>query len=167
MGICPDQLRNYVIKTTLKQLGEWSPAAEQLLLGTAAQESGLGFHLKSGRKQGLGIYQITPRTHINIWDRYLVHLPDLASGIRGLASQHEFLAHPHAELATNLSYATAIAWMIYRRCNKPLPQDGCIEDIARYWARHFHTKPNGTAQDFIISYHKFMDGTLDNNGLAA
>jgi hypothetical protein len=39
----------------------------------------------------------------------------MASLVRGLASQHDFLSQPHAELATNLSYATAIAWFMYTR----------------------------------------------------
>jgi len=39
--------------------------------------------------------------------------PDLASRIRGLASQRAFLEDPHSELATNLCYATAIAWVMY------------------------------------------------------
>jgi len=35
-------LRHLVIRETLHYLNEWSQAAENLLLGTAAHESGLG-----------------------------------------------------------------------------------------------------------------------------
>jgi hypothetical protein len=163
MGICAEEFRSLVITPTLEHLGEKGAhtlAAANLLLGTAAQESGLGFHLRISRPgikrtRGLGIYQITPKIHVNIWDRYLINLPDLASSVRGLASQHEFLAHPHAELATNLSYATAIAWMIYRRTGKPLPPANDILGLGKYWWRHFPHRSTETALDFDSTYRRY------------
>jgi len=160
MGICAEELRRLVIRPTLKHLGEWSPAAENLLLGTAAQESGLGFHLKQQHQRGLGIFQIRPQTHRRIWDNYLVHHPDLASAVRGLASQHEFLSNPHAELATNLSYTTAIAWMIYRRNEKPLPTAEDTDSMGRHWRRHFqrnsHLSVEESAEDFTKNYRQYV-----------
>lgn len=159
MGICAEELRSFVIGPTLEHLGETGQqalAAENLLLGTAAQESELGFHLRVKRARGLGIYQITPQIHVNIWDRYLIDYPDLASNIRGLASQHEFLAHPHAELATNLSYATAIAWMVYRRTNRALPPADDVLGLGKFWFRHFPHRSTRTAEDFAITYRQFI-----------
>lgn len=165
MGICAKELREYVIRPTLEHLGEsgaTASAAENLLLGTAAQESGLGFHLKVNRGRGLGIYQITPHTHIAIWDKYLINDPDLASAVRGLASQQEFLTHPHAELATNLSYATAIAWMIYRRAGEPLPPATDLPGLAQFWLRHFNRRPSATAADFCTTYKRFISDKPNN-----
>lgn len=160
MGICAEELRSFVVRPTLEHLGETGEralAAENLLLGTAAQESELGFHLRIKRARGLGIYQVTPQIHVNIWDRYLVRYPDLASEIRGLASQHEFLAHPHAELATNLSYATAIAWMIYRRTNRPLPAASDVLGLGKFWFRHFPHRSMDTAQDFGATFKRCIN----------
>ena len=165
MGICAKELREYVIKPALSHLGEHGAtanAAENLLLGTAAQESGLGFHLKVNRGRGLGIYQITPHTHIAIWDKYLIDNPDLASSVRGLASQQEFLTRPHAELATNLSYATAIAWMIYRRAEKPLPAANDLPALAQFWLRHFNHRNAATAADFCSTYKRFISDKPNN-----
>ena len=39
----------------------------------------------------------------------------MASRVRGLASQRAFLSDPDGELQTNLSYCTAIAWLLYQR----------------------------------------------------
>ena len=139
-----------VIRTTLKQLGDWSPAAENLLLGTALQESGRNARLREGRR--LGIYRISPAAHRAVWDKYLVGDPELASRVRGLAGQHGFLCDPHGELVTNLKYATAIAWMIYRRHGRELPDAGDIAGLARHWHRHFHRRPSGSAEDFVSSY---------------
>lgn len=160
MGICAEELREFVIQPTLNHLGEWSEAAENLLMATAAQASDLGFHLLNRRSRGFGIFQISANSHLDIWDHYLVKDPDLASSVRGLASQHEFLSHPHAELATNLSYATAIAWMIYRRCDQPLPDADDIEGIAKFWAEYWgrpHSRRFRTAKinEFTGNYRKF------------
>lgn len=161
MGICTSQLRDYVIKPTLKLLGVHSKAAENLLLGTAAQESGLGFHLKQKRQHGIGLYQISPQRHTKIWDTYLVQFPELASQVRGLASQHEFLDDPHAELATNLRYATAIAWMIYQQTEIQLPQQhNDIAALAQLWAHSFHCRPGGNEKLFIQHYKDFMNEAI-------
>lgn len=174
MGICAEELRTFVIRPTLEHLGHQSDAAEELLLGTAARESGLGFHLTDShrqsltqsqgltqrqgltRRQGLGIFRIRPYTHRKIWDQFLINHPNLASTIRGLASQHEFLANPHGELATNLRYATAIAWLIYYRNFRPLPEAGDIEGLARFWKRHYQRHPNPSREEFIKHYHEYV-----------
>ncbi|MEZ5528576.1 MAG: hypothetical protein R3E57_01315 [Porticoccaceae bacterium] len=142
-------LRHLVIRETLRYLNEWSMAAENLLMGTAAHESGLGgWH--EGRR--VGLYRITPTMHRAVWDKYLVNHPELASDIRGMAGQHSFLRDPHGELVTNLKYATAIAWVIYRRVTQPLPEPTHISALGGYWHRHFRSKPEGTVRDFITSY---------------
>ncbi|WP_250464568.1 hypothetical protein [Microbulbifer litoralis] len=156
MGICLDELRQLVIRPTLKHLRNWSPGMENLLLGTAAQESQLGFHLKQGRRHGLGIYQIQPHTHREIWDEYLIDHSALASKVRGLASQRDFLDHPHSELATNLRYATAIAWLIYRAAHVYKVDEGDIAAMARLWHQHFHHGPAASARDFECSYARLI-----------
>ncbi|WP_461517850.1 hypothetical protein [Porticoccus sp.] len=142
-------LRHLVIRETLNYLNEWSMAAENLLMGTAAHESGLGgWH--EGRR--VGLFHITPIMHRAVWDKYLIHHPELASDIRGIAGQHSFLKDPHGELVTNLKYATAIAWMIYRRAEQPLPNPANLSALATYWHRHFRPRVEGTVRDFITSY---------------
>ena len=158
MGICLDELRQLVIRPTLKQLRAWSQGMENLLLGTAAQESQLGFHLKQGRRHGLGIYQIQPHTHREIWDEYLINHPTLASKVRGLASQRDFLDHPHSELATNLRYATAIAWLIYRSAKVYKVDETDVTNMARLWRQYFHHGPTATARDFQYSYAQLVSG---------
>lgn len=162
MGICLDELRLFVVRPTLKQLRAWSPGMEALLLGTAAQESELGFHLKQGRRHGMGIFQILPSTHRQIWDKYLINFPPLASKVRGLASQRDFLQHPHAELATNLRYATAIAWLVYRAAGVENVESDNLPKMAKLWKKHFHHGPSARLRDFIDSYSKLVKPTEKN-----
>lgn len=115
MYVTAEHLQEQVIQPTLKYLGGWTPSAEQFLLHTAIDAPDLG--LFSIKKDGLGIFRITPGQHRDIWDKYLAFNPDLASRVRGLASQRAFLSDPDSELQTNLSYCTAIAWLLYQRSN--------------------------------------------------
>ena len=138
-----------VIRATLKELGDWSPAAENLLLGTALQESGQDPRLRAGRR--LGIYRIAPARHRAIWDHYLVAHPELASRVRGLAGQHAFLRDPHGELATNLKYATAIAWMRYRQRRVKLPDATDIEALGHCWESCYRCRA-GNAADFVARW---------------
>ena len=113
MYVTAEHLKEQVIQPTLKYLGSWTPSAEQFLLRAAIDTPDLG--LFSTRDEGLGIFHITPRQHRDIWDRYLAFNPDMAARVRGLASQRAFLRDPDNELQTNLSYCTAIAWLLYQR----------------------------------------------------
>ena len=144
-----DDLRHLVIRDTLHYLNDWSLAAENLLLGTAAQESGLGGWNKGRR---MGLYHITPAMHRAVWDKYLINNPQLASEVRGMAGQHSFLKAPHGELVTNLKYATAIAWMVYRRSGQKLPEASNLVELGKFWHRHFHPKAEGTVADFVKNY---------------
>lgn len=113
MYITADHLREQVIKPTLEYLGEWSEDAERTLLSAAVRKTEVG--LFSQPQTGLGLFRITPTQHRDIWDRYLAFRPEIASRVRGLASQRAFLSNPDSELQTNLSYCTAIAWLLYQR----------------------------------------------------
>ena len=112
MDISAQDLREQIIHPTLSYLDKPSIAAENLLVAIINQK----WH-RSGQQthqvKGLGPYQIDSVTHQQVWDKFLAFRPELASRIRGLASQRAFLEDPHSELATNLCYATAIAWIVY------------------------------------------------------
>lgn len=143
MGIHAVDVRELIVRPTLEQLNEWSPAAENLLIGTAAQESQLGFRLHTSTLNGLGMYRISAQTHIQVWDEFLITDPELASRLRGLASQQQFLKSPHTELITNLSYATGVAWMIYKRHQLALPDPTNIRELAKCWFKYYLSRsPN-------------------------
>lgn len=87
MGIAARELSQFVIRPTLLYLGQDNPDAEALLLGiAAASQSHLGSALHD--RHGYGLYCIRELRHAALWDQYLAHDPDLASLVRGLASQH-------------------------------------------------------------------------------
>lgn len=111
MDISTQELREQIIHPTLEYLGRAGVGAENILIAIVKQKRQK--MSKSQKNKGLGPFEIDSGTHQKIWDKYLAFHPDLASKIRGLASQRAFLEDPHSELATNLCYATAIAWVVY------------------------------------------------------
>ena len=113
MDLSPKELREMVIKPTLIALDKHSQAAENLLMAIALVKQENMLRLEATNGKAYGIFQIDVPSHQRVWDKYLAFNPELASKIRGLASQREFLKQPHLELATNLSYATAIAWALH------------------------------------------------------
>lgn len=144
MQLSASDLRHQIIRPTLAYLGIHCPVAEELLLTTATMESELNPLCK--RDDGIGIYQITAWQHRMVWDEYLAFQPDLASSVRGLASQHRFLQDPDQELGCNLSYATAIAWLMYQRSGIDVRADANPEVLCGLWQECFHPGARSSAQ---------------------
>lgn len=151
MGILCKDLREVVIRPALKKLGLWSESAENLLLGTAAQESQMGRYLRQiGGGPAIGIYQCEPATHQDVWDNYLIYKGPLLGAVTKLTVLHM----PRMEqLAWNLMYATAIARIHYLRIKEPLPKADDIVSLGCYWKNWYNTHlGKGTVEEYVKSY---------------
>ncbi len=136
------QLYTFIIKPTLAHMGPRyeGETAERLLLGTIAHES-KGVHLDQRLSAkddvlgpAIGIYQIEPATHDDLWDNFLLFRSKLGSKIQNLLAGWP---DRDTQLAANLSYATAIARALYYRqpdkLPKPTDEDGIWWYYKRYW----------------------------------
>lgn len=143
-------LRDFVVRPTLRRIGMWSQAAENILIGTIYQESRGGHYLHQlGNGPALGIYQIEPATHNDVWDNYLHYRDALAKKVKNLAP----LSDLDEQLIVNLSYATAIARLIYYRIPKALPPANDIYALAKYWKAHYNTEQGkGTVEEFVKNF---------------
>lgn len=149
--------RKYVVRPALHHIGMYSEAAENLIVGTAVQESRLTYLHQKGGGPALGIYQIEPATHKDVWDNYLGFRPELAGRVRGVASQQEFVSAPDHDLVFNLWYATIIARIIYRRAKPPLPDADDILGLAAYWKDYYNSALGaGTKPEFILNYRTYV-----------
>ncbi len=130
------QLLNNVIRPTLEYIGVANAETKAwLLLGTTTMAS--ASTAVQPWSECYGMYAITHADHVKIWDEYLAKDADLASTVRGLASQHSFLQQPDAELNTNLAYATAIAAMVYEEAIAVWPTTTSPAALAELWAQGF------------------------------
>jgi hypothetical protein len=136
-GIDIRQLRELVVRPALDAIGLGGVAAEELMIGTILQESAGGHWLHQlGTGPAVGICQMEPATHDDLWSNFLSGRLDLAAKLRGLMLG----AVPGAaEMAGNLYYAVAMARLVYFRCPEPLPAAGDLSAQATYYKRHYNT----------------------------
>lgn len=138
----------------------WSPAAEELLLGTAIVESDLRFRKQLGNGPARGLFQMEPATHNDIWDNFLKYRPELAQAIISLMkSPDKLLALEH----DNQQYACAMARVHYLRARGLLPKAGDVEAMAKYWKDHYntnHKNAKGTPEKYVAKWNETMRGKL-------
>jgi hypothetical protein len=72
-----------VIAPALALIGLGGAAAEELMLGTALQESGGGWRLAQAAGPALGIWQMEPATFTDLATIFLSHEPALAREASG------------------------------------------------------------------------------------
>lgn len=137
LGLDPDQLRKLVIRPTLQALSLWSPAAENLVLGTGIVESKLRFLHQVGGGPALGLFQMEPFTHNDLW-RTTLWGKELGMKIGNLARPFSGAAPDPREMVWNLRYAAAMCRVLYRRIKAPLPSNDGLE-LAEYWKRYYNT----------------------------
>jgi hypothetical protein len=137
-----------------------SDAAVELLLGTAAQESGLQHLAQIGGGPALGIYQIEPATRLDIHQNYLAFRPAVERQVLALASDPHVL-DLDSQLVSNLAYATVIARLVYYRSPLPLAPAGDIAGHGRLWKRVYNTAEGaGLATHFISTYRLLVAPNL-------
>jgi hypothetical protein len=140
VSINAKQLRELIIRPTLINMDMWSQSAENLLMGTAAQESKLGHYIAQVRGPALGIYQCEPATHDDVakWAKGKGLLPP------GVNSER---------LVYDLKYATIMCRLHYYRKSEPLPDADDVEGLARYWKIWYNSvKGKGTVAEFVKNY---------------
>ena len=136
VGIDPSDLRKFVIAPALALIGLGGEAAEELMLGTALQESGCGRRLAQAAGPALGIWQMEPATHADIEKNFLLSQPALARATAKLLCAG---IEPLFQLEGNLYYACAMARLVYRRVAAPLPAAGDVAAQAGFYKAHYNT----------------------------
>ncbi|MEO5374294.1 MAG: hypothetical protein H7840_08435 [Alphaproteobacteria bacterium] len=156
----PKEFLEGVIQPALVAIDRNSVAAQQLLLGTAIQESALKHLEQIGGGPALGYFQMETVTHDDIWETYLKFRDDLADKVRAVAGITS--GEPSSQLLkTNHEYAAAMARIRYARVKAALPQAGDIEGMANYWKQHYNTAGGaGKPEEFINKWKSSGAGAL-------
>ena len=136
MSLVATQLRQMVIKPALEKLGLWSTAAEELVLDTAIVESSLIYIRQHGDGPALGLWQVEPATHGDLYANYLSYRQELGSRLMELRTPALSMGE---NLATNLMYGAAVCRLCYYRQPEALPVAGDIKGQAAFWKQHYNT----------------------------
>lgn len=152
-----EQFVQYVIRPTLIEMGKYSESAENLLIGTAVQESKLEYlHQING--PAISIYQIEPNTYNDMWANYINHRSELSTLLRQIAGyKYRTTNIPAREMYGNLFYATAMCRVHYLRVKQSLPQHDDLEKIGVYYKKYYNTKSGkATVAQFLENYYKYV-----------
>jgi len=150
----PTQLLKEIIRPVLQDLSMWSEPAERLLLGTACQESSCGQYVRQIGGPALGIFQMEPATHDDIWDRFLAHHPDLSRKLNRWRAQYGNGMGP-GEMVGNNFYAAAMCRIHYLRVADSIPD--YLDGQAHYWKRFYNTvKGHGTVEQYKNNWSRFV-----------
>jgi hypothetical protein len=147
-----------LIKQTLAPLQLYSANAEELLMATCAQESLLGTFRKQVGGPALGIFQMEPSDHDDIWRNFLQYKPILAIDGRQLVG---FVVGtpPAYLLETNDPYAIFMCRMHYDRVPRPLPPCDDLNAIFIYYKVAFNTVQGAATQAEFYEHYKLTGGS--------
>jgi len=149
-------LKKLLITALSQQFSQ--PAARALIMGTIAHESLSRRYIKQVGGPALGIIQMEPVTHDDIWQNYLRYKPELVNRLKLLFEINE----PNADrLIYDLRYNIVMCRMHYRRVKEKLPAADDIQGLAHYWKSHYNTdKGKGSTEQFIQHFNHYVAGAL-------
>ena len=151
------QFRDLIVRPTLAALDlPGGLVAEQLVLGTAAQESRFEDLAQLGGGPALGLFQMEPATFRDLWDRYLADpgRAELRERVtRLLAPSPE----PVQQLVSNLRFATAMCRIRYLERPFRLPLQADSAKLAAVW-KHWYNTPRGAGrpEEFERNYQRLV-----------
>lgn len=151
----PNQL-NALITETLKMMGgrAYSPAAVELLMLTAAQETHCGRYIRQVPDgPALGIFQMEMATHDDIWDNFLEYNDALKYRVYDFWLSH---LSDEMNLKGNLLYQIAMARAHYMRDKQLIPPHDDVVGLATYYKRVWNTHlGKATVEQAIENYKKY------------
>lgn len=180
-------MRILIVSIKTKQIAEYvvDPVLEALdldgrltMLAYAAQESHMGAYIHQINGPALGLWQVEPATHDDVW-RYLLRkddpnetrikrmewikylIPTTSKYFYACTKKYwleeKLYNQYHDRLIYDLRYCCAIARLKLYMIPKPLPAEDDIEGMAEYWKAYYNSSQGkGTEEQFIIKYNKYV-----------
>lgn len=149
MSLELEQVRLWVVRPALQRIALWSPAAENLVLGTGLHESHYQYLDQIGANPGpaYGLWQMEKATYEDLWGS----IPgDLFKRLLDLGGYDAMTHPPIEELHGNLFLGAAMCRVLYRRVKEPLPEAYDFHGMALYWKRYYNT-PLGKGQVLVAA----------------
>ena len=149
------QVLRSVIVPALDKLGLGGRAAQELVLGTGIQESGLIYRRQLGGGPARGLFQMEPRTFWDLWDGYVVPHEHLLEPLKALLNG----AQPDEDmLEINDQFAAAMCRVHYRRLPTVIPEEGDLQAQAAYWKRYYNTRYGaGKTSEYLHKWNQYVN----------
>src|SRR5687767_12554256 len=142
------QLRDLVVRPTLAELGlPGGEVAERLVMGTAAQESGLRYLKQVGGGPALGLWQMEPATFADLWKRMPVRV----------RLEVQELGQDERDLVGNLPFACAMCRVHYYLRPFKMPATADTGLLAAIWKKHYNSYLGaGKVEEFMQNYERLI-----------
>ena len=128
-------------------------------MATCAQESLLGTYRHQVNGPALGIFQMEPGDHDDIWKNFLAYKPSLAIDGKQLLNGFTGGTPPAALLETNDAYAIFMARVHYARCPKALPLATDLNGLWMYYKVNYNSINGAATQaEFYRHYQTLVKG---------
>lgn len=166
MSLDVAQLRSEVVRPALEAIGLHSEAAELLVLGTGATESGYRYIRQIGKGPAVGLWQMEPATYDDIWRNFLAYRTSLRAQVLAIVHRASGFEPPAQEMAWNLRLAAAMCRVHYhRRCRvggvEKLPAPGDVRAMAETWKSAYNTRLGaGHPEDFVAAWQRIVAPVL-------
>ncbi len=145
----PVEFHDFVIVPALDQVRLNQPGASLLLLGTALVESDLNHLRQQSDGPALGVFQMEPATHDDLWLWLTEYARDKELG-RAITRLTAAWPPGATQMVGNLTYATVMARCQYRRRPEPLPfPHHDLPALALYWKKHYNTFQPEQTQAYV------------------
>ena len=150
MAFNKDQFRA-LITDVLLATDLYSKSAVELLMLTCAVESNFGTYIEQITGPAMGVFQMEPATHDDIWNNFLKYKQKVMFVVDKYAATDRA-----EELKWNLAYAILMARVHYLRVPAPLPKSTDKLGLAMYWKDHYNThQGKGTVMDALEKYEEY------------
>lgn len=148
-------LHDYIIQPPTRAVNLWSQSSDILLIGTCGIETNYGEYVHQIGGPALGIFQMEPATHLDIWMRYLNSRSlanDILDACGDIAAQNGI---PNENLLIyNLYYATLMTRVFYLRISEPLPAANDALGMATYYKKYYNTSMGKTDLSKAVAVFK-------------
>ncbi|ATU72690.1 hypothetical protein SXCC_04815 [Gluconacetobacter sp. SXCC-1] len=146
IGLDLSDLKVRVIAPTLTLIGMGGPAAVNLMAGTALAESGCRRLVQDGGGPALGLWQMEPFTHDDIWTTFLPN-GRMGALVTKLLSTRGNWPPAAGQMVGNAFYACAMARLKYYRAPDALPAANDAAGLCGLWKRIYNTSLGAGAAD--------------------
>lgn len=150
------QVLQEIIIPTLDGIGAGGRNAASLVLVTGEVESAYTYIRQLGWGPAKSFWQVEPATHHDVVDNYLSYRPWLAKSIKETTGVNPY-DKDDTQLVYNLSYACAIARMLYYRQPFILPRWNDMGGQWKVYKRYYNTwKGDTTFEEYEDAFNNVI-----------